>query len=145
MTKPFGISAETYVRHMLFSLQRTIEDGTGLPHTRSDEEHAHDQDIVCAVMFHVMHNGVDAWPFLLEAIAVAANDDEALRCLGAGDLESLILWHGDELIDEIEERAVTSRPLRVALSNVWGWGPVEDRIERLLAIHGPASRNPPKG
>ena len=59
----------------------------------------------------------------------AAGEDDVLRYIGAGDLESLIVWHGEELIDEIESKAPTNRSLRVALSNVWG---AEARILLIL-------------
>jgi hypothetical protein len=136
------MSAQIYVDAHRAMLRRHVEEQSGRPHQRSPAEHDHDYEVTVSAILYVLRVGLEAWPFLLDAIAIAAGDDELLQYLGAGDLESLILRHGDELIDEIETRAPHDRALRVALSNVWGFGPVEDRIVKLLAAHGPLTTNP---
>jgi hypothetical protein len=137
-----GITPELYVQATSHKMRWFIEDETDLPHSRTLDEHEHDKGVVERIMVFVLLRGVEALPFILDAIQVAAGDDEVLRWIGAGDLESLFIHHGGEIIDELEAAARTNRPLRVALSNVWGFGPVEERIERLLAEYGPPSRNP---
>ncbi len=121
------------------------EDEAGAVHSRTPERYARDRETTTVLWVHI--HGADwlgVWQFIQATIDVATGEEDVLRYIGAGDLESLIMWHGDELIDEIESKAPTNRSLRVALSNVWGWGPIEDRIERLLTRLGPPSRNPPK-
>ena len=133
------VDVETYVGAVRRDVHWLIEEETDAPHSQSAGDHAHDKNVVIAVMGAIQWKGVEAWPFLLSAIEAASDDDEVLGYIGAGDLESLIMWHGEELIDEIEARAPQNRALRVALANVWGTGAPEKRIANLLAVHGPPS------
>src|SRR5712691_5417611 len=135
------MSVERFVTALRHDVRWSIEEAAGRPHDRTAEQHARDKDIVLAVMMWVHRTGVEAWPFIVSAIESASADVEVLSYIGAGDLETLIVWHGDELIDDIEKRAPFSRAMRVALANVWGSGAVEERIARLLAQHGPPSRH----
>jgi hypothetical protein len=134
------VDVDMYVGALRRDVRWLIEEETGVPHTQSEQDHARDKDVVIAVMITTQRKGTAAWPFIVSAIEAASDDDEALGYIGAGDLESLIMWHGDELIDEIETRAPENGALRVALANVWGCGAAEERIANLLAVHGPPSR-----
>lgn len=106
----------------------------------TDEERESDEGVMCSMVFAVHRRGVDLWLFVLDTIDIASDDDDVLRFIGAGELESLVMWHGTELIDDIEARAPSNRALRVALSDVWGTDPANERIARLLEEYGPPSR-----
>jgi len=133
------VDVDTYVGALRRDVRWLTEEESGAPHGQPEQQHAQDKDVV-VVMSVLLHKGAAAWPFVVSAIEAVADDDDVLRYIGAGDLESLVMWHGDELIDEIEMRAPESRALRVALSNVWGSGAAAERIAHLLAVHGPPSR-----
>ena len=79
----------------------------------------------------------DAWRILVAAIEQTTSATVLCR-IGAGDLENLVVNHGLEWIDAIEERAADSPNFRTALGCVWGGDPpVRERIDALLA--SPAS------
>lgn len=48
-----------------------------------------------------------------------APDDYILGSLAAGPLEDLLVYHGEEMIDQVEREAQSSRQFKKALAGVW--------------------------
>jgi hypothetical protein len=73
----------------------------------------------------------EAYPLLIEVIRLAS--DERILCdIGAGDLESLLRFHGEEVIERIEADARAEPNLVAALRCVWD-SEVDVRLRSLLA------------
>jgi hypothetical protein len=132
MTTGEAISPEIYVHHMLLNNRWHAEERDGQPHTRSVEEHNRDVEIEQSAMVYVWREGTSAWEFVLSAIRAASDDDRALSLIGVGLLGSLIIHHGEVLMDDIERQAANNTALRIALRSVWSYGPVQERIDRIL-------------
>jgi hypothetical protein len=79
-----------------------------------------------------MDDGPRAWRFLLRAIAAADGDEQTLMLIGIGDLKSLLIHHGDEVIDAVESEAPHNPSLRQALKSVRMVGEMRERISRLV-------------
>jgi len=56
---------------------------------------------------------------LLEVVVQASDDEEVLSMVGAGPLEDLLCYHGEEFVDRVLVRARQDRSWRFALGNVW--------------------------
>jgi hypothetical protein len=59
-----------------------------------------------------------AWELIL-ALIHAADDEETIEGLGAGPLETLVRWHLQLLISDIEAAAGTDQKLVLALNAQW--------------------------
>ncbi|MFI5460228.1 MAG: DUF6869 domain-containing protein [Isosphaerales bacterium] len=59
-----------------------------------------------------------AWTIILDLVHLAPSEG-AFDVAAAGPLEDLIAWHGQEMIDLIEQRVQGDEVLRKALSRVW--------------------------
>jgi hypothetical protein len=66
---------------------------------------------------------IDADPALARAIILElvhrARPGDAFDLVSTGPLEDLIAWHGQEVIDFVEQRVDEDATLREALSRVW--------------------------
>jgi AcrR family transcriptional regulator len=76
-----------------------------------------------------------AWPLMLALVERAPGDD-ALWCVAAGPLETFLVKHGSDWLEEICEAAKSPR-FRIALAGVWQrerMAPtVRQQVERLEA------------
>lgn len=86
---------------------------------------------------------LDAWELIVE-LARTAPDDESLRQLGAGDVESIIELHGDTMLARIEADAGANKQVRRLLCGVWQTTSMSDalwaRIDALVAEFPPEDR-----
>ena len=77
----------------------------------------------------------EAWDVLVRAVELT-DDDDVLGLLGAGYLEDLVEYHGDEFIDRIEAQAGRSGRFRRALGAIWAFdSPVRGRVDAILGIN----------
>jgi uncharacterized protein DUF6869 len=65
---------------------------------------------------------------LFVALVDAAPDDQARCYFGAGPLEDLLLYHGPNLVDEVEEAATRHERFRTALGCVWYGTRMDPRV-----------------
>jgi predicted SnoaL-like aldol condensation-catalyzing enzyme len=56
---------------------------------------------------------------LLVELSDAAPNDRGLAYLGAGPIENLLVAHGSEVVDEIEERCRSNERFRIAVRCAW--------------------------
>lgn len=88
-------------------------------------------------------DALGTWDLIVQ-LARAAPDDAALRQLGAGDPETLIEFHGEMLLPQIEADARSEPKVRRMLCGAWQTTSISDalwaRIDALLAEFPPEDR-----
>jgi hypothetical protein len=81
------------------------------------------------------HNPEDAW-LVIDALSKIDSSDKMLANIAAGPLEDVLVWHGDKLINKIEETAKDDSILRKLLGGVWK-NEISDNVwNRLKKISG---------
>ena len=63
----------------------------------------------------VRDDAEEGWRLILELVALAAGNSEALSSIGAGPLEDLMRWHRTPYLDLSEGEAARNQPLADAL------------------------------
>ena len=77
-----------------------------------------------------MSDPEDAWSKILKLLA-AANSDLQVSLVGAGPLEDLLTYHGDEFVERVEASLDSVPSLQAALGHVVFSGVKPEVLERL--------------
>jgi len=75
----------------------------------------------------------EGWQLILELIA-KTNSERVLGMIAAGPLEDLLAKHPHEVIDRIEQRALSDTKFRFCLGGVWQHATPDDVWRRLYAF-----------
>ena len=75
----------------------------------------------------------DLWEIILEILALD-DSEEIVKAVGAGPLEDLMVYHGEQFIDEIEKQAAKSNAFKTAMQNVWLDGDDSSLYKRFYEI-----------
>jgi hypothetical protein len=84
------------------------------------------------VMMNFTATPEQQWQFILAAIAHAS--DEELGHIAAGPIEHLLGKHGEEYIDEVEQRADADPKFARMLSGVWKYMMTDEIWARVQAL-----------
>jgi hypothetical protein len=76
-----------------------------------------------------------AWNITVQ-LAEAAETPWQLVMIGCGVLEDLLNLDPDRYLDRLDVQGRTNRKLIAAAANVWASGPMETRLDDLLAKYG---------
>lgn len=74
-------------------------------------------------------------------------EDAEIAVFAAGPVENLIVKHGPEIIDSVENEAAANERFRYLLSGIWGRSGIDPRVWRRLQIalkQGPWLDNDPR-
>ena len=108
--------------------------------TKTPEESSRKEELYWSFekLFQASLSDPDLCLKLILAVLQADHSDSVLEQLAAGPMEELLVQHGAEVIDRVEERAESDPVFRDMLGGVWRSEIAGDVWDRIVAARGPA-------